>query len=102
MSFTAHLEYLFHITCSECKYYWTYAAMQKNFNIENVEIISTMIEIFEREGGCKSTAPQSSILDRVSMIEERGSRTHHRAKNALSTGALYLVFIHKDKLQEFA
>ena len=34
MSFTAHLEYLFHITCSECKYYWTYAAMQKNFNIE--------------------------------------------------------------------
>ena len=34
MSFTAHLEYLFHITCSECKFYWTYAAMQKNFNIE--------------------------------------------------------------------
>lgn len=34
MSFSAHLEYLFHITCSECKFYWTYAAMQKNFNIE--------------------------------------------------------------------
>ena len=37
MSFTAHLEYLFHITCSECKFYWTYAAMQKNFNIEKRE-----------------------------------------------------------------
>ena len=34
MSFTAHLEYLFHITCSECKFYWTYASMIKNFDIE--------------------------------------------------------------------
>lgn len=34
MSFTAHLEYLFHITCSECKFYWTYASMTKNFDIE--------------------------------------------------------------------
>ena len=35
MSFTAHLEYLFHITCASCKFYWTYAAMQKKFSIEN-------------------------------------------------------------------
>ena len=34
MSFTAHLEYLFHITCSECKFYWTYASMEKKFDIE--------------------------------------------------------------------
>ena len=33
MSFTAHLEYLFHITCDECKFYWTYAAMEKRFDI---------------------------------------------------------------------
>lgn len=37
MSFTAHVEYLFHITCSECKFYWTYASMQKNFDIEKNE-----------------------------------------------------------------
>ena len=34
MSFSAHLEYLFHITCSECKFYWTYASMEKSFDIE--------------------------------------------------------------------
>ena len=34
MSFSAHLEYLFHITCSDCKFYWTYASMEKNFHIE--------------------------------------------------------------------
>ena len=34
MSFSAHLEYLFHITCSDCKFYWTYASMEKNFYIE--------------------------------------------------------------------
>ncbi|MEO1798341.1 MAG: hypothetical protein AAFR53_15225 [Pseudomonadota bacterium] len=33
MGFTAHLEYLFHITCSECGFYWTYAAMEKGFDI---------------------------------------------------------------------
>ena len=37
MSFTAHVEYLFHITCSECKFYWTYASMQKYFDIEKNE-----------------------------------------------------------------
>ena len=31
MSFYAHIEYLFHITCSDCKFYWTYASMEKNF-----------------------------------------------------------------------
>ena len=34
MSFSAHLEYLFHITCSECQFYWTYASMEKRFDIE--------------------------------------------------------------------
>ncbi|MEE2943990.1 MAG: hypothetical protein VX444_02345 [Pseudomonadota bacterium] len=34
MSFTAHVEYLFHITCTSCHYYWTYASMEKNFDIE--------------------------------------------------------------------
>ena len=34
VNFTAHVEYLFHITCKECKFYWTYASMQKNFDIE--------------------------------------------------------------------
>ena len=33
MSFTAHLEYIFHITCSNCKFYFTYAVMQKKFKI---------------------------------------------------------------------
>ena len=33
MTFSAHLEYLFHITCDECKFYWTYAAMEKKFDI---------------------------------------------------------------------
>ncbi|MEM1377139.1 MAG: hypothetical protein AAGG69_07090 [Pseudomonadota bacterium] len=32
--FAAHLEYLFHITCPECSFYWTYASMQKAFSIE--------------------------------------------------------------------
>ena len=34
MAFVAHLEYLFHITCDNCKYYWTYASMKKSYNIE--------------------------------------------------------------------
>ena len=34
MSFSAHLEYLFHITYSECQFYWTYASMEKRFDIE--------------------------------------------------------------------
>ena len=34
MSFTAHLEYIFHITCSNCKFYFTYAVMQKKFKID--------------------------------------------------------------------
>ncbi|MEM7438594.1 MAG: hypothetical protein AAF393_03275 [Pseudomonadota bacterium] len=33
MSFTAHVEYLFHITCENCKFYWTYASMQKDFDM---------------------------------------------------------------------
>ena len=33
MTFTAHLEYLFHLTCEECKFYWTYASMEKSFDI---------------------------------------------------------------------
>ena len=33
MTFNAHLEYLFHITCGECKFYWTYASMDKAFDI---------------------------------------------------------------------
>ncbi|MEM1236664.1 MAG: hypothetical protein AAGI10_06825 [Pseudomonadota bacterium] len=33
-SFSAHVEYLFHITCEECGFYWTYASMDKDFDIE--------------------------------------------------------------------
>ncbi len=33
MKFTAHLEYIFHITCDQCKFYWTQAVMQKGFDI---------------------------------------------------------------------
>jgi hypothetical protein len=33
MTFMAHLEYLFHLTCEECKFYWTYASMEKSFDI---------------------------------------------------------------------
>jgi len=31
---SAHLEYIYHITCQNCKFYWTYAVMDKKFNIE--------------------------------------------------------------------
>jgi len=34
MSFSAHLEYIFHITCIRCKCYFTYAVMKKNFQID--------------------------------------------------------------------
>ena len=27
--FTAHLEYIYHITCSQCKAYFTYATMNE-------------------------------------------------------------------------
>jgi Zn finger protein HypA/HybF involved in hydrogenase expression len=37
MTFVGHLEYIFHITCSECKFYWTYATMEKSYNIEKRE-----------------------------------------------------------------
>ena len=33
MTFSAHLEYLFHLTCGDCKFYWTYASMDKLFDI---------------------------------------------------------------------
>ena len=38
MSFSAHLEYLFHITCSECQFYWTYASMEKRVDIEKKDL----------------------------------------------------------------
>ena len=34
MAFVAHLEYIFHITCENCKFYWTYASMTKSYDIE--------------------------------------------------------------------
>ena len=34
MSFKAHLEYIYHITCNHCKGYFTYAVMQKKFKID--------------------------------------------------------------------
>ncbi len=34
MVFIGHLEYIFHITCDNCKFYWTYATMSKSFDIE--------------------------------------------------------------------
>ena len=37
MVFSAHLEYIFHITCDECKYYWSHAVMQKDFDISKRE-----------------------------------------------------------------
>ena len=34
MSFKAHLEYIYHITCNQCKGYFTYAVMHKKFKID--------------------------------------------------------------------
>ncbi|MEM6276397.1 MAG: hypothetical protein AAF714_05565 [Pseudomonadota bacterium] len=34
VGFSAHREYLFHITCRECGFYWTYASMESGFDIE--------------------------------------------------------------------
>ena len=34
MSFKAHLEYIYHITCNHCKGYFTYAVMKKKFKID--------------------------------------------------------------------
>ncbi len=34
MNFSCHLEFIFHLTCKSCKFYWTYATMEKNFQIE--------------------------------------------------------------------
>ena len=36
MSFSYQLEYIFHITCKNCKFYWTYATMEKNLNIKKL------------------------------------------------------------------
>jgi len=35
--FESHLEYIFHNTCSLCKYYWTYASMDPKFQIDRGE-----------------------------------------------------------------
>ena len=29
--FRAHCEYIWHITCAHCKFYWTMAVMKKGF-----------------------------------------------------------------------
>ena len=36
-AFTAHVEYIYHITCKQCKCYFTYAVMQKNFKIDKTK-----------------------------------------------------------------
>ena len=33
-TFSAHLEYIYHITCTKCKCYFSYAVMQKKFKID--------------------------------------------------------------------
>ncbi|MEM1234397.1 MAG: hypothetical protein AAGH70_09740 [Pseudomonadota bacterium] len=33
VGFSAHLEYLYHITCKECGFYWTYASMERGFDM---------------------------------------------------------------------
>ena len=48
MTFSAHLEYLFHLTCGDCKFYWTYASMDKLFDI-------TKNQYNCPNCGCKST-----------------------------------------------
>ena len=37
MTFSAHLEYIFHITWQSCKCYFTYAVMQKKFRMDRGE-----------------------------------------------------------------
>ncbi|MEM6587401.1 MAG: hypothetical protein AAF641_03055 [Pseudomonadota bacterium] len=49
MAFTAHVEYLYHITCKTCGFYWTYASMEKNF------------EIGKREYSCPACAEKGKI-----------------------------------------
>lgn len=31
MMFKAHCEYIWHITCNKCSFYWTMAVMKKGF-----------------------------------------------------------------------
>ena len=37
MNFSCHLEYIFHLTCENCKFYWTYATMEKKIKIDKFE-----------------------------------------------------------------
>ena len=37
MAFESHLEYINHITCQICKYYWTHATMDPKFEISRGE-----------------------------------------------------------------
>ena len=37
MAFRSHLEYINHITCQDCNYYWTYATMDPKFQISRGE-----------------------------------------------------------------
>ena len=37
MTFRSHLEYINHITCSDCKHYWTHSTMDPNFQISSGE-----------------------------------------------------------------
>ncbi|MBC6442493.1 MAG: hypothetical protein GDA53_05085 [Rhodobacteraceae bacterium] len=56
MSFTAHAEYLFHITCENCKFYWTYASMQKAFDIRKGDYI----------------CPNCGVKGRIDLADEVG------------------------------
>ena len=37
MTFRSHLEYINHITCSDCNHYWTHSTMDPNFQISSGE-----------------------------------------------------------------
>lgn len=36
MNFSYQIEYIYHLTCKNCKFYWTYATMEQNFKIEKL------------------------------------------------------------------
>jgi Zn finger protein HypA/HybF involved in hydrogenase expression len=37
--FTHHKEIIWHITCDQCKFYWTYATMEEQFKITVLQLV---------------------------------------------------------------
>jgi len=61
MTFRSHLEYINHITCSDCKHYWTHSTMDPNFQISSGEWFCP---------NCESGGKVTSEDYRISIQEE--------------------------------